>query len=354
MSWDNSALMIHLGRVRLVQGSILARIEHLGLEHFAAELEEEAFSTAAIEGVVLDRSHIRSSVERRLGMKTAGLIHADKQVDGLIQILIDATRNYSEQLTPAVLKGWQAALFPSGYSNLMKIVTGDWRRTNSPMQIVSGTSRKEIVHFEAPPADRLQKEMSAFLSWFNSPVKNIDGILRAAQAHLYFLTIHPFEDGNGRIARAILDKALAQDDGRKKRFYSMSTGILSEREDYYNILESTQKGCGDITEWLIWFMGCMERALNTANTQIEFAWERAHLWQKLSSINLNTRQKKVINKLSEAGKDGFIGGLNNRKYRNLTKTTRETAKRDLADLLKKGVIKKNPGGGRSTSYSLVW
>lgn len=354
MVWNSDELMLPLGRTRLAQGELLAKAEHLEIEHNAEQLEEEVFSTAAIEGVRLDRAQIRSSVKRRLGIKTAGVIHPEKHIDGLVQVLIDATQNYSRKLSVERLKGWQAALFPSGYSGIHRIIIGDWRKSTSPMQVVSGSAEREIVHFEAPPANRLEKEMSAFLSWFNSPVEEMDGIIRAARAQLYFVTIHPFEDGNGRIARAVSDMALALDEGRSRRFYSMSARILSERAEYYDILERTQRGNGDITQWLVWFLKCMERALRAAEIQIKHAGEKARLWQSLSNTDLNPRQKKAINRLSESGRDGFEGGLTNNKYRQMTKTTRETAKRDLADLMEKGVLRRNPGGGRSTSYSLVW
>ncbi len=198
------------------------------------------------------------------------------------------------------------------------------------------------------------KEVTAFLSWFNSPTERIDGIIRAAQAHLYFVTIHPFEDGNGRIARAVSDLALARDEKKNRRLYSISAQILSERAEYYDILEKTQRGNGDITQWLIWFLECMLRALRAACTQVEYAGEKARLWESLSNVFLNSRQKKIINKLSESSRSGFKGGLTNSKYRRMAKTTRETAKRDLTDLVTKGVLGKNPGGGRSTSYRLVW
>ena len=354
MRWDSNELMLPLGKTRLAQGQLHARSEHLGIELYAKQMEEEVFSTAAIEGAKLDRTQIRSSVGRRLGIRTAGMINPDRNVDGLVQVLLDAAQNYDQKLSSKRLKGWQAALFPTGYSEFDKIVTGDWRKTTSSMQVVSGAPEKETVHFEAPPANRLQKEISAFLSWFNSPAENIDGIIRAAHAHLYFVTIHPFDDGNGRIARAVSDLALAQDEQKSQKLYSISTQILSERREYYDILERTQRGNGDITNWLIWFLDCMLKAINSANKQIENAWEKASLWERMSDISLNTRQKKSINKLSESGRNGFEGGLTNTKYRHMTKTTRETAKRDLTDLVKKGVLRKNPGGGRSTSYSLVW
>ena len=353
MVWDSTELILHLGRTRLAQGELLGKADNLGIELHAKQLEEEVFSTAAIEGVRLDRDQIRSSVERRLGIKTAGIIHPEKHVDGQVQVLIDATRNYSSILLADRLKGWQAALFPSGYSGIHRIITGDWRKSSSPMQVVSGSYGQEVVHFEAPP-DRLEEEMSTFLSWFNSPEKKMDGIIRAAMAHLYFVTIHPFDDGNGRIARAVSDMVLARDEGSSRRLYSMSAGILTERAEYYNILERTQRGNLDITQWLIWFLECMEKALRSAETQIKHAGEKARLWQSLSYTALKERQKKVINKLSESGRSGFEGGLTNSKYRRITNTTRETAKRDLAYLVAKGVLRRNPGGGRNTSYSLVW
>ena len=354
MYWSSAELMKLLGRTRLAQGGLLAKAEHLGMSLDATQLEEEVYSTAAIEGALLDRAQIRSSVGRRLGIQTAGITHPDKHVDGLVQVLIDATRNCSRELSSDRLKGWQAALFPTGYSDLNRIITGDWRKSSSPMQVVSGLPERETVHFEAPPANRLEKEVAAFLSWFNSPDDSTDGIIRAAQAHLYFVSIHPFDDGNGRIARAVSDMALAQDEQSSRRFYSISAQMLSERNGYYEILEKTQKGTGDITRWLIWFLECMLRAIKAVDSQIEHAGEKARLWESLSDVALNPRQKKSINKLSESGREGFKGWLTNSKYRRMTKTTRETAKRDLADLVEKGILRRNPGGGRSTSYSLVW
>ena len=354
MTWDDSRLILPLGKTRLVQGELQAKAEHLGIELQAEQLEEEVFSTAAIEGERLERAQIRSSVERRLGLKTAGITIPDKRIDGLVQVLIDATRNHSDELSAERLKSWQSTLFPSGYSGLHRIITGDWRKGTAPMQVVPGTPGKETVHYEAPPADRLEKEMSAYLSWFNSPAEDVDGIIRAAHAHLYFVTIHPFEDGNGRLARAVADMVLARDDGRERRLYSMSAAILSERAEYYDVLERTQRGNGDITEWLVWFLECMEKALQVSIVQVNYAGEKAHLWQSLAEISLNPRQKKVVNQLSESGRDGFEGRMTNSKYRRMTGTSRETAKRDLSDLLSKGVIRRNPGGGRSTSYSLMW
>lgn len=354
MIWDSAELMVPLGRTRLAQGELMAKAEHMGIELHAKQLEEEVFSTAAIEGVMLDRAQIRSSVERRLGIETAGVVHPEKHIDGLVQVLIDAAQNYSRKLSAERIKGWQAALFPSGYSGIQRIITGDWRKSTSPMQVISGSPEREIVHFEAPPAESLETEMSAFLSWFNSTAMEMDGIIRAAQAHIYFVTIHPFDDGNGRIARAVSDMALARDEARSRRLYSMSARILTERAEYYDILERTQRGNGDITKWLVWFLECMERALRAAETGIEHAGEKARLWQSLSNTTLNQRQKKIINKLSESGREGFKGGLTNSKYRRIAKTTRETAKRDLADLVEKNVLVRNPGGGRSISYALVW
>ncbi len=354
MVWNSTDILQPLGRVRQLQGMVFAKAGLLGFEFLASQLENEAIATAAIENIHLDRRGLRSSIARRLGMETAGLGNPDRYAEGLVQTLMDATENHTAHLTSGRLKSWQASLFPTGYSGLQKIVVGEWRKGSSPMQVVSGPHDKETIHFEAPPAIRLEAEMRSFLDWFNSSKDTMDGLVRAAQTHLYFVTIHPFEDGNGRVARAVADMAIAQDDRKAKRFFSISAQIFSERSEYYDVLEKTQKGNGDITEWLVWFFECMQRALVSAQSEIERAGERAELWLSLADISLNSRQKKVINKLSEYGRRGFKGGLTNRKYRSMVKTSRETAKRDIADLLKKGVLHKNPGKGRSVNYSLIW
>jgi len=352
--WDSAALLRPLGKARQAQGKLFGGAELFELEIQAETLTEEALTTAAIEGENLNRDAVRSSVARRLGLPTAGLPPVERHVDGLVAMLIDATRNYQEPLTASRLKGWQAALFPTGYSGLSKIVVGDWRQGVEPMQVVSGPIGKTKVHYEAPPADILDREVARFLGWFHSQRAESDGLVRAAVAHFWFVTIHPFQDGNGRIARAIADMALAQDENNGCRLYSMSAQIKAERDDYYNILERTQKSDGDITEWLIWFLECLDRAIRRSENEVQKVMSKVRLWQNIAHFGLNERQRKVVNRLCEAGPGGFEGGLTNRKYRGITKATRETAKRDIADLVAKGILVKNPEGGRSTSYDLVW
>ncbi|MEW6078386.1 MAG: Fic family protein [Thermodesulfobacteriota bacterium] len=351
---DDSALLRPLGKTRQAQGELFARADYFELNLQADVLTEEAFTTAAIEGESLNRQAVRSSVARRLGLPTAGLPASDRHIDGLVEMLIDATRNYATPLTASRLKGWQASLFPTGYAGLHRIVTGDWRRDKTPMQVISGPVGKEKIHFEAPPAANVPAEIKQFLAWFKSSPDRLDGLVRAAEAHLRFVTIHPFADGNGRVARAITDMALAQDEKKGFRLYSMSAQINAEREQYYNVLERTQKGKGDITEWIIWFLECLQRAMEQSALEINKVMDKARFWRNVADHNLNDRQKKAVNKLLDAGPGGFEGGLTNKKYRAMTRTTRETAKRDLIQLVGMGILKKNPGGGRSVSYDLFW
>ena len=351
-NWDSERLLHPLGEARKAQGKILGLADFFELEAQAEVLTEEAITTSAIEGERLDRAAVRSSVARRLGLPTAGLPSAERHVEGLVDMLLDATRNHADALTAQRLKGWQAALFPTGYSGITKIITGDWRSGEVPMRVVSGPVGKETVHYEAPPAENVDKMMAEFLEWFQAPRGKLDGLARSAIAHFWFVSVHPFEDGNGRIARTIADMALAQDEQTDCRMYSMSAQIDAERSDYYDVLERTQKGEGDITEWVVWFLECLERAIRRSDAEIHKATEKARMWQELARLDLNERQKKAINKLFESGEGGFEGGLTNRKYVGMTHTSRETAKRDIADLVVKGVLTRNPGGGRSSSYRL--
>lgn len=353
-NWDSERLLRPLGEARKVQGKILGLADFFQLEAQADVLTEEALTTAAIEGERLDRATVRSSVARRLGLPTAGLPLTQRHIEGLIDMLIDATRNHSDALTGQRLKGWQAALFPTGYSGINKIITGDWRSGEEPMRVVSGPVGKETVHYEAPPAENVDGMMDEFLEWFQTPQSKLDGLVRAAIAHFWFVSIHPFQDGNGRIARTIADMALTQDEKTDCRMYSMSSQIEAERSDYYDVLERTQKGDGDITEWAVWFLECLKRSIRLSEVEVHRATEKARMWQEISHLNLNARQRKAINKLFESGAGGFEGGLTNRKYVGMTRTSRETAKRDIADLVAKGVLVRNPGGGRSASYRLYW
>lgn len=356
-TWSNGPLIRPLARCRLVQGKLLGKMSLLTpdweLEAHAALLTEEAVRTARIEGQILDRDSVRSSVARHLGLDAAGLPAPERHADGMVQVLIDATRHYDQPLTPERLKGWQAALFPTGYSGLCRITVGDWRGP-SPMRIVSGPVGREKVHYEAPPPDRIETEMRAFLDWWEHSSDRTDGILRAGIAHLYFITIHPFEDGNGRIARAITDMAMARDEGSRKRFYSMSAQIQAKRNAYYEVLEKTQKGSGDITEWLVWFLGCLEGAILKAGGILETVLAKSLFWKDHAQTELSPRQIKAINRLLDAGKGGFKGGLTTRKYMSMTKTSRATAQRDIQDLCQKGILRPGEARGRSTHYDLVW
>lgn len=358
LRWQSERLLAPLGRSRLVQGKLLSQAAALGfdLEQYAQVeiLTEEAVKTAAIEGESLDRGSVHSSVARRLGLPTAGLPPVPRHVDGLVEVLLDATLNYRLPMTTERLKGWQAALFPTGYSGLHRIRIGDWRGVGDPMQVVSGPAGRERVHYEAPPGERVQVEMARFLGWWNDPPAKMDGLARAALAHFWFVTVHPFEDGNGRLARALTDMALAQDEELSARFYSLSSQIMAEREDYYLILEQVQKGDGDITAWMEWFLSCFERAVARSETLLAGVLLKARFWQRHAGTNLTERQRKVLNRLLDAGPGGFTGGMTTRKYASLTGGSKATSQRELADLVEKGLLRPNPGGGRSASYSVVW
>ncbi len=323
-----------------------------GLRAYAVAVEEDAIQTAAIEGESLDREGVRSSIAIHLGLPTAGLRPADRAVDGLVVVLLDATHRHAAPLTKDRLCGWHAALFPSGRSGFHPIVTGAWR--NAPMQVVSGPYGRRKIHCEAPPSEHVEAEMAAFFSWWEASREKLDGILRAALAHLYFVTIHPFDDGNGRLARTITDMALAQDEGTGRRYYSLSAQIMKERESYYALLEKTQAGAGECTDWLLWFISCFERTLVAAEATLAAILFKAVFWKRHAETAVNERQRKVLNRLLDAGKDGFEGGLSTRKYMGMTKTSRATAWREIEDLLQKGMLRALPGGGRSTAYEIAW
>ncbi|MDL2286050.1 Fic family protein [Desulfococcaceae bacterium OttesenSCG-928-F15] len=354
--FDSAALLQPLASVRKAQGRLLGLIEDLRLDDSmrvqAVSLEEDVIQTAAIEGEALDRESVRSSIARHLGLPHAGLRPADRAADGLVQILLDATRNYTSPLTAERLYGWHAALFPTGYSGLHKITVAGWR--TSPMQVVSGPVGKQTVHYEAPSPEMLDDEMRLFFHWWEKGLDSMDGIIRAALAHFYFVTIHPFDDGNGRLARCIADMALAQDEKTGMRFYSLSAQMMAERESYYEVLERTQKGSGDTTLWLLWFFGCLERAIIAAASTLNRVLFKAGFWKRHSDTPLSERQRKVLNRLLDAGPDGFEGGLSTRKYMGMAKTSRATAWREIEDLLKKGLLQPLPGGGRSTAYTIAW
>jgi len=358
LKWNSNVLLSPLGRARLLQGSLLGRVKRLGFqlgeEAQADILTEEAIKTAAIEGEKLNPQMVRSSVARHLGLREAGLVPATRSVDGLVEVILDATQKYGKALSADRLKGWHAALFPSGYSGLHKIRVGQWRG-KEPMQVVSGPMGKERIHFEAPPREALEREMRQFLYWWELSRKDTDGILRAGLAHLYFVIIHPFEDGNGRIARALTDMALAQDEKLKVRYYSLSSQIMEERKGYYNILEKcTKSDSVDVTEWLVWFLECFERAIQRSDKIIGNVLAKAEFWQQHAQTGLNERQKKVLNRLLDAGPGGFEGCLTTRKYVSIAKVSRATAFREISDLLEKKILRQLSGKGRSVHYDLLW
>ena len=339
---DSTELLKLLGDCRFQQGSLLAQMRELGFEvqqqARAEVLIEEALKTSEIEGVGLDPRAVRSSVARRLGLPSAGLPEVnDPLADAVVEILLDATQNYGQKLSAKRLYGWHAALFPTGYSGMHKIRVAAWRNDHKgPMQVVSGPMGREKVDYQAPPADRLKEEMKRFFSWWHRSREDMDGILRAGIAHLWFAAVHPFDDGNGRIARTITDMALAQDEDLATRCYSLSSQIMAERDAYYEVLEHTNKQDGDITPWLKWFLGCMSRAILNSNRLLSNVMQKTRFWKRHAQTDLNYRQRKMLNRLLDAGPGGFEGGLTNRKYAGITHVSRATAQRELADLVKRG------------------
>jgi Fic family protein len=354
-TWDSKVLAPLLSAVRLRQGLLLGKMRSYGLaSQWSATLKvltEETIKSSAIEGVVLDPGSVRSSIARRLGLEVAGLKeHKDRNVDAVVEMMLDATQRFKEPPTKERLFDWHAHLFPGVRTTADKFRVGAWRDDRQgPMQVVSGPTGRPKVHFVAPAAARLEAEMGEFLNWFESNEQE-DPLLKAAIAHLWFVTIHPFEDGNGRIGRAIAEMCLARSDGSAQRFYSMSSQILEERRNYYEILEKTQSGSLDITEWLTWFLECLDRAIERSNRITRTALERESFWLNLKekNISLNPRQKKVLNKLFGV----FEGKLTREKWMKLTKTSSRTALRDIEELIGLGVMEQEEAGGRSTSYRL--
>ena len=312
-------------------------------------LTEDTVKSNAIEGEVLDSEQVRSSVARRLGMDAGGLNQVNRNVEGVVEMTLDATEGYDQPLTPGRLFDWHAALFPTGRNRMGRIRVGEWRDDSTgPMQVVSGPIGRERVHFEAPPAEKLDEEMRAFLDWFNAPA-DTDAVLKAGLAHLWFVTIHPFDDGNGRIARAITDMALARSEGSPQRFYSMSSQIQRERSAYYNILERTQKGTTDVSGWMYWFLVCLGRAIDYADVDLASVLAKARFWEHNAGISINERQRTAINHLL----DGIEGRLTTSRWAQMTRCSQDTALRDITDLIERGVLMRNPEGGRSTSYALA-
>ncbi|MBK8873194.1 MAG: Fic family protein [Bacteroidetes bacterium] len=351
--WDNDALFELLSVVSRQQGRLLGTMESLGWslqsEAMLQSMTTEIIKSNEIEGEVLDHDQVRSSIARRLGLEIAGLIPADRNVDGVVEVMLDATQKFKGQLTKQRLFGWHAALFPSGRSGMHKIVVGKWRDNTSedPMQVVSGAMGKEKVHFQAPQSEVLTREMTKYLKWFNAK-EQMNPLIKAAIAHLWFVTIHPFDDGNGRLARTIADMQLARADGIPKRFYSMSAQIRIERKEYYNILEKTQQGSLNITQWLIWFLECLNRSLIASEKIVATVVSKARFWDDIKTVALNERQIKMINMLF----DNFTGKLTSSKWAKICKCSPDTALRDINDLIEKGVLQKEQNGGRSTNYKL--
>ena len=351
-TWDQSGLATRLAAVRHRQGRLIGRMQALGFplrdEAVLQTLTEDVHKSSEIEGEILNKIEVRSSIARRLGMEAAGLPSTDRDVEGVVDMMLDATQQFKDQLTAERLFGWHASLFPAGRSAMRKIIVAAWRDDRSgPMQVVSGAEGRERVHYEAPAAGTLEAEVKSFLDWFNGP-DDTDPVLKAALAHLWFVTVHPFDDGNGRIARAISDMSLARSEDSPQRFYSMSAQIRLERKTYYDMLETTQKGGLDVTPWMEWFLGCLDRAFDGAEKTLAIIFRKAEFWKKHSAVPLNDRQRDIVNRLL----DGFDGKLTSSKWAIIAKCSQDTALRDIAELVELGLLKKDKGGGRSTSYSL--
>jgi len=353
LRWNREQLAEPLAAVRHQQGRLIGHMEALGFnlrqEAVLQTLTADVLKSSEIEGETLDADQVRSSVARRLGMDIGALRPADRNVEGIVEMMLDATRHYEQPLTAERLFAWHASLFPTGRSGMTRIKTGTWRDDSSgPMEVVSGPVGKERVHFRAPSAERLDREMSAFLDGFNAKA-DIDPVLKAGLAHLWFVTVHPFDDGNGRIARAIADMALARSESSPQRFYSMSAQIRQERNAYYNILEETQKGTLDITPWMQWFLGCLGRAIDGAQTTLGAVLAKARFWESVvGGVVISERQHIVLNRVL----GGFEGKLTTSTYAKLAKCSQDTALRDISSLAEHGILVRNPGGGRSTSYAL--
>ena len=351
-TWNDEAILPVLSNVRHKQGRLQGTMEVLGFalrdEATLQTLTLDVLKSTEIEGEILNPGQVRSSIARRLGMHVAGLVPADRNVEGVVEMMLDATQNYGKKLTQDRLFGWHAALFPSGRSGMHKITTGGWRKNDKgPMQVVSGAMGKEKIHFEAPDSKQLKKEMKLFLNWFNSK-DTLDPVLKSAVAHFWLVTVHPFDDGNGRIARAIADMQLAKADKDQQRFYSMSAQIRLQQNAYYNILEKTQKGNLDVTVWIKWFLNCLDDALNATDEILKRVLSKTKFWDKHAQTVINERQRLLINKLF----DGFIGKLTSSKWAKISKCSADTALRDINDLINKKILKKEDQGGRSTSYIL--
>lgn len=352
-NWNSEKLLPLLSIVRIKQGKLIGKMGTLGFElRNEANLEiltTEIIKSTEIEGEILNREQVRSSIARRLGLEISGLVYSEQHVDGIVDLTIDATKNFDKELNNERLFSWYAALFPTGQSGLYKIVTGKWRNDSTgPMQIVSGALGKEKVHYQAPPALKIENEMRIFLDWFNLE-QSTDLVIKAAIAHLWFVTIHPFEDGNGRISRALSDMLLARSDEQLYRFYSMSAQIRKQRNSYYTILENIQKSSLDITNWIEWFLNCLLNAIENSEKLLEKIIYKHTFWIKYSRININDRQRKILNLLME----DFEGVLNTSKWAKIGKCSPDTALRDIKDLIEKSILQQEQQGGRSTNYKLI-
>ena len=350
--WSNDSVIGPLARVREKQGRLLGLMNSLGFDaQSTSSLEvmtEDVLRNSEIEGLLLNPQHVRSSVARHLGLDTAGLPIPDHYTEGVVQVMLDAVQQANKPLTEQRLFNWHAALFPTGRSGIIPITVAAWRQGTEPMQVVSGAMGKEKIHYEAPPSDNVPKQMQLFLEWFNKE-PSIDPVLKAAVAHLWFVNIHPFDDGNGRLTRTLTDMLLTRADGSQQRFYSMSAAILHDRNNYYDVLEYMGKHGLDITKWLLWFLQTLENAIDTAAEKTQRVVRKSLFWQEKGNLSLNERQIKVINRLW----DGFEGKLNTSKWAKMTKTSTATALRDIQDLVDKGILRCASEGGRSTNYELV-
>ena len=351
-TWDHAAITPQLCDVRHTQGRLLGKMEGLGFhlreEATLATLTQDVIKTSEIEGQTLDTQQVRSSIARRMGIEIAALPQMDRSADGIVEVMLDATRHYQKPLDQDRLFGWHAALFPTGRSGLRKITVGGWRTDASgPMQVVSGALGREKIHYEAPPHDRLNAEMSRFLAWLNAGPAT-DPVLTSALAHFWFLTIHPFDDGNGRIARAIADMILARSENSAQRFYSMSAQIQRERNAYYDILEASQRGALNITAWLEWYFACLRHAINSSHEILDAVLTKANFWKRHEGETFSNRQRNLINRLW----DGFDGKLTSSKWANIAKCSPDTALRDITDLMDRKILAKDDAGGRSTGYHL--
>lgn len=348
-SWDSDKIILLLGEIRFLQGKIYAQVQSLGFslqeESNLSNLTLDVVKSSEIEGEELNYDQVRSSVARHLGIEIGGLDSINRNVEGVVEMILDATQNYLLPLSKERLFGWHSCLFPTGWSGMYKIEVGQWR--TGEMQIVSGAMGKEKIHYEAIPAQNLEQEMEIFLDWLNDN-KNLDLVLKAAIAHFWFIIIHPFDDGNGRIARAITDLLLSRSDKSNYRFYSVSSQILVQKKEYYEVLKKVQHSTGDITEWIVWFFGCLKNALHQTEKSLEKVVFKSEFWKKYEQISINERQRLMLNKLL----DGFDGKLKTSKWAKITKVSADTALRDIKDLIEKGILRQEQEGGRSTNYEL--